>query len=131
MIRILFAAALAIAVAVGAANSQVSSTDAYQAESAILSAGSRAAAVSRLKVVPSVGVIRLRMRTAPTMHSDSPDPAEFEISAAKNMGGIAKLRRALSANPVTRNILARRGLAVSRVVGISIYSNGSIRLYLL
>lgn len=128
---ILLAAAFSLSVAATTAPAQVSATDSYQAESAILSAGSRASAVSRLKKVGSVGVIRLYVRTTPTRYQDYPGPEEFEISAAKNMSGIKKLRAALSANPATRAVLAKRGIPVSRVVGINIYSNGSIRLYLL
>ncbi len=39
----------------------------YKAEAAIMSAGSRAAAVSRLKAVPSVGVVNLNIRWVPTL----------------------------------------------------------------
>jgi hypothetical protein len=103
----------------------------YKAEAAILSAGSRAAAISRLKVVPSVGVVNLNIRYVPRFRDDAPDVAEFKVSAGKNFSGIRLLRAALAANPATLRALSVRGISVSRVVGVDIYSNGSIRLYIL
>ena len=105
--------------------------DTYKADAAILSAGSRAAAISRLEVVPSVGVVNLNIRFVPRFHSDAPDVAEFKVSVGKNLSGIRRLRAALAANPATRRALSVRGISVSRVVGVDIYSNGSIRLYIL
>ena len=64
----------------------------YKAEAAIMSAGSRAAAISRLKAVPSVGVVNLNIRRVPRFGSDVPDIAEFRISAGKNFSGIKRLR---------------------------------------
>jgi hypothetical protein len=103
----------------------------YKAEAAILSAGSRAAAISRLKAVPSVGVVNLNIRTVPRFRSDAPDVAEFKVSAGKNFNGIQRLRAALASNPATRRALSSRGISINRVVGVDIYSNGSIRLYIL
>ena len=103
----------------------------YKAEAAIMSAGSRAGAVSRLKAVPSVGVINLNIRRAPRFGSNVPDVAEFRVSASKNFSGIKRLRNALASNPVTRRALAGRGISVGRVVGVDISSNGSLRLYVL
>ena len=105
--------------------------DSYKAQAAIMSAGSRAAAISRLKAVPSVGVVNLNIRWVPMFRSDDPDPAEYRISAGKNFSGIKRLRAALAANPATRRALARRGIAIGRVVGVDVSSNGSIRLYIL
>jgi hypothetical protein len=103
----------------------------YKAEAAIMSAGSRAGAVSRLKAVPSVGVINLNIRQAPRFNSDVPDVTEFRVSASKNFSGIKRLRNALASNPATRRALGSRGISVGRVVGVDISSNGSLRLYLL
>ena len=103
----------------------------YKAYAAILSAGSRAAAISRLKAVPSVGVVNLSIRYVARFRSDAPDVSEFRISAGKNFNGIRRLRAALAANPATRRALSVRGISVHRVVGVDIYSNGSIRLYIL
>jgi hypothetical protein len=122
-----------MATSLSASNSsaQVFEENAYKAEFAILSAGSRSAAVSRLKVIPSVGVVNLAFRNTARFRDDVPDVSEFRISAEKNFSGIKKLRAALRANPATRQELARHGIAVNRVVGVDIYSNGSIRLYIL
>jgi hypothetical protein len=103
----------------------------YKAEAAILSAGSRAAAISRLKAVPSVGVVNLSFRYVPSFRTDAPDVADFKVSAGKNFSGIKRLRAALAANPATRRALSVHGVSVNRVVGVDIYSNGSIRLYIL
>ena len=112
-------------------SAQIFAGSTYKAEAAILSAGSRAAAISRLKAVPSVGVVNLNIRYVPRFRSDAPDVAEFKISAGKNFNGISRLRAALAANPATRSALSNRGISVNRVVGVDIYSNGSIRLYIL
>jgi hypothetical protein len=103
----------------------------YKAGAAIMSAGSRAGAVSRLKAVPSVGVINLNIRRAPRFNSDVPDITEFRVSAGKNFSGIKRLRNALASNPVTRHALGSRGISIGRVVGVDISSNGSLRLYVL
>lgn len=103
----------------------------YKADAAILSAGSRAAAIKRLKAVPSVGVVNLNIRTVPRFRSSETDVAEYRISAGKNISGIKRLRAALAANPATRRALASRGIAIGRVVGVDVYSSGSIRLYIL
>lgn len=103
----------------------------YKAEAAILSAGSRAAAISRLRAVPSVGVVNLNIRTVPRFRSSETDVAEYRISAGKNFSGIKRLRNALASNPVTRRALASRGISIGRVVGVDVYSSGSIRLYVL
>ena len=105
--------------------------DTYKADAAILSAGSRAAAILRLKSVPSVGVVNLKIRYVPRFRDNAPDVAAFKISAGKNFSGIRRLRAALATNPATRRALSVRGISVSRVVGVDIYSNGSIRLYIL
>ena len=112
-------------------SAQVFPDDSYKAEAAIISAGSRAAAISRLKAIPSVGVVNLSFRTVPSFRSEVPDVAEFKVSAGKNLNGISRLRAALVANPATRNALSNHGVSVNRIVGVDIYSNGSIRLYIL
>ena len=105
--------------------------DVTAAQSAIMSAGSRAAAVRRLRAVPSVGVVDLRFRAHPRFRSELPDAAEFRISAEKNWAGVRRLRAALAANPVTRAALAAHGVNLSRVVGVMISSNGSLRLFVI
>jgi hypothetical protein len=110
---------------------QAFADDTYKADAAILSAGSRAAAISRLKSVPSVGVVNLNIRYVSRFRDDAHDVAAFKISAGKNFSGIRRLRAALAANPATRRALSVRGISVNRVVGVDIYSNGSIRLYTL
>ena len=102
-----------------------------KAEAAILSAGSRAAAISRLRSVRSVGVVNLSFRNVPRFRTNAPDVSEFKVSAGKNISGIKRLRAALAANPATRRALASRGIAIGRVVGVDVYSSGSIRLYIL
>jgi hypothetical protein len=110
---------------------QVFGDSSSKAEAAILSAGSRAAAISRLKSVRSVGVVNLSFRNVPRFRTNAPDVSEFKVSAGKNFGGIKRLRAALAANPATRRALASRGISIGRVVGVDIYSSGSIRLYIL
>jgi hypothetical protein len=112
-------------------SAQVFGDSSSKAEAAILSAGSRAAAISRLRSVRSVGVVNLSFRNVPRFRTNAPDVSEFKVSAGKNISGIRRLRAALAANPATRRALASRGIAIRRVVGVDVYSNGSIRLYVL
>ena len=112
-------------------SAQVFGDSSSKSEAAIMSAGSKAAAVARLKSVPSVGVVNLSFRNVPRFRTNAPDVSEFKVSASKNFGGIKRLRNALAANPVTRRALAVRGISISRVVGVDVYSSGSIRLYIL
>jgi hypothetical protein len=112
-------------------SAQVFGDSSSKSEAAIMSAGSRAAAVSRLKSIPSVGVVNLSFRNVPRFRTGAPDVSEFKVSARKNFGGIKRLRNALASNPVTRRALAVRGISIGRVVGVDVYSSGSIRLYIL
>jgi hypothetical protein len=112
-------------------SAQVFGDSSSKSEAAIMSAGSRAAVISRLKSVPSVGVVNLSFRNVPRFRTGAPDVSEFKVSARKNFGGIKRLRNALAANPVTRRALAIRGISIGRVVGVDVYSSGSIRLYIL
>ena len=112
-------------------SAQVFGDSSSKSEAAIMSAGSKAAAVARLKSVPSVGVVNLSFRNVPRFRTNAPDVSEFKVSASKNFGGIKRLRNALAANPVTRRALAIRGISIGRVVGVDVYSSGSIRLYIL
>jgi hypothetical protein len=112
-------------------SAQVFGDSSSKSEAAIMSAGSRAAAISRLKSVPSVGVVNLSFRNVPRFRGDAADLSEFKVSAGKNFGGIKRLRNALASNPVTRRALASRGISIGRVVGVDVYSSGSIRLYIL
>ena len=112
-------------------SAQVFGDGSAKAEAAIMSAGSKAAAISRLKSVRSVGVVNLSFRNVPRFRTNAPDVSEFKVSAGKNFIGVKRLRAALVANPVTRRALANRGISIGRVVGVDIYSSGSLRLYIL
>lgn len=108
---------------------QVSGADVQRATSAIMNAGSRAGTVKSIKRVPSVGVVRLDFNSM-SPWSNLPTPAEYRIMVSRNAAGVAKLRRALRANPATRAALARRGIDPGQVAGAQISSNGSLRLYI-
>jgi hypothetical protein len=134
MLCIIPVVALSLALSVfssSMASAQVFADDAYRAESAIISAGSRASVVSRIRAIPSIGVINLSFRNTARFRSDVPDVSEFKISAQKNRAGIFKLRSALQANPAIRAELARHGISIGRVVGVDVSSNGSLRLYII
>ena len=104
----------------------------FKAEAAMLTAGARAAAVSRLLAIPGVSVVNLSVRFKTLQSSSStPDVEAFRASADKNAKDIWRLRAALATNPVTRHALASRGIAIGRIVGVDIYPNGSIRVYIL
>ena len=132
-LRTLLAAALLVASPVVIATygaAQVSEIDGQMAESAIMSSGSRAALVANVTNVPSVGVIRLSFRDSRAAEARMRTPEDFKILASKYRSGIARLQRALAANPVTREALDRRNIAISRVWGVQVGSNGALRLYI-
>ena len=109
---------------------QVTTIDSQMAMSAIMSAGARADRVKAVRRVPSVGVIRLDTRIVPLFDSEVPTEQEFRIMVQKNAGGVAKLQRALAANPATREALARNHVHPSQVAGVQVGSNGALRLYI-
>ncbi|MFT3987300.1 hypothetical protein [Aestuariivirga sp.] len=108
----------------------VASADPVGAESAIMSAGSVAAKVRSLHPVRGIAVNNLVLELGPRIPGN--DRAyDVRIMADRNAGGIAKLRSALNANPEARQILAKKGIPLSRIVGARLFSNGWIRIYIL
>lgn len=111
------------------AQAQVSGVDSLSAQTSILSAGGQARHVAQIRRVPSVGVINLSFGGPRLNDGNLPSPAEFRVSAEKNVRGIEKLHRALAANPATRAALSQHGVNIASVVGVDISSNGSLRIY--
>lgn len=109
---------------------QVTNIDVQWAISSIQMAGSRANKVPGIKKVPSVGVIRLDIPTVPMISGDIPTWQEFRIMAQRNAAGVAKLQKALAANPVTAAALAKSRVKPWQVAGVQIGSNGALRLYI-
>lgn len=112
------------------ARAQVTNIDVQWATSSILMAGKRANQVPGIKKVPSVGVIRLDIPTVPMYRGDIPDWQDFKIMTQKNAAGVAKLQKALAANPVTAAALAKSRVKPWQVAGVQIGSNGALRLYI-
>lgn len=112
------------------ARAQVTNIDVQWAISSIQMAGTRANKVPGIKKVPSVGVIRLDIPTVPMISGDIPTWQEFRIMAQGNAAGVAKLQRALAANPVTAAALAKSRVKPWQVAGVQIGSNGALRLYI-
>ena len=103
-------------------------------DATIMRAGSTAQKISRIRNVPSVGVINLRRDSIqafgyPGDYTDTIQ--EYRLTVEKNAGGINKLRAALRANPATRRALADHGVSLNRVVAVDVGSNGSLRVYVL
>ena len=119
-----------VPVATSPARAQVTNIDVQWATSSIQMAGKRANQVPGIKKVPSVGVIRLDIPTVPMFRGDIPDWQEFKIMAQRNAAGVAKLQKALAANPVTAAALAKNRVKPWQVAGVQIGSNGSLRLYI-
>ena len=128
-LHLVAAAALVPAVTTDA-RAQVTNIDVQWATSSIQMAGKRANQVPGIKKVPSVGVIRLDIPTVPMFRGDIPDWQEFKIMTQRNAAGVAKLQRALAANPVTAAALAKSRVKPSQVAGVQIGSNGALRLYI-
>ena len=119
-----------VPVAIPPALAQVTNIDVQWATSSIQMAGKRANQVPGIKKVPSVGVIRLDIPTVPMFRGDIPDWQEFKIMTQRNAAGVAKLQKALAANPVTAAALAKSRVQPWQVAGVQIGSNGSLRLYI-
>lgn len=115
---------------VTAALAQVGQIDLQASQSAIMNAGKRAAQVPGLKKVPSVGVVRLDVPGFAVEMNGIPTPAEYRIMVQKNAAGVARLQKALAANPVTSAALARVRVEPWQVAGVMIGSNGALRLYI-
>lgn len=109
---------------------QVTEIDSQSASSSIMNAGTSAVRVRSITKVPSVGVIRLDVPTAPLLSSDIPTRQEFKIMVQRNAAAVANLQRALAANPVTRAALAKHHVDPRQVAGVQVSSRGSLRLYI-
>jgi hypothetical protein len=105
--------------------------DFSEAQSAILSSGSRASQIRAIKSVPSIGVIRVANGTSPRLGLIDENISTLIISTERNHAGIVKLRAALAANATTKRALAANGVAINRVVGVQIGSNGSLRVFVI
>lgn len=124
------AAAAMLPLAAPVATAQVTNIDVQWAISSIQMAGRRASQIPAIKKVPSVGVIRLDIPTVPMYRGEIPDWQEFRIMTQKNAAGVAKLQRALSANPVTAAAMAKSRIQPWQVAGVQIASSGSLRFYI-
>jgi hypothetical protein len=123
---------LPMTLAAGPATAQLTQETSLTGEAAMMDAGHDAKQIAAIRQVPSVGVIRLNMRVVPSMlNEDDFSVSGMRIAAQQNAAGIARLRAALAHNPVTRAALEAHGINISRVVGVKIGSNGSLRIYLL
>jgi hypothetical protein len=109
----------------------VSSIDSSEAQSAILSAGSRAGQVAQLRTVPSIGVIDLSWAPRSLDDGTAATFAEFHIMAQKSASGIHSLQRALAKNPATRAAIGKTRVSIGSIVGVNVGSNGALRLFIL
>jgi hypothetical protein len=103
-------------------------------DATIMRAGSTAQKIARIKNVPSVGVINLRLDAvggSGFIGGYTDTIQDYRLMVERNAGGISKLRSALRANSVTRNALAEHGVSLGRVVAVDVGSNGSLRVYVL
>jgi hypothetical protein len=65
------------------------------------------------------------------VHRERERLSDFKISAEKNAAGIKRLRKALRANRATRAALAERGVDIGRILAVHIFSDGSLRVFIL
>lgn len=110
---------------------RVSNIDSSEAQSAILSAGSRASQISKIRSVPSIGVIDLSFAPRSVDEGTAASYSEFKIMAERNYTGVQKLQHALNKNPTTHAAVANTRVSVRNIVGVSVSSNGSLRLFIL
>ncbi len=126
--KLLLVLPLFFGISAGSPQAQLTEYNFNRATSAMISSNSRAAKVSQVRGVPSVTVIRLRQRV---IISFDINVQAIEISAQKNAFGISRVRSALNSNPATRAALAAKGVPIGRIVAIDVFSNGSLRVYIL
>ena len=126
--KLLLVLPLYFGISAGSPQAQLTEYNFNRATSAMVSSSNRAAMVSRVRQVPSVTVIRLRQRV---IVSFDINVQAIEISAQKNAFGISRVRSALSSNPATRAALAAKGVPIGRIVAVDVFSNGSLRIYIL
>jgi hypothetical protein len=106
--------------------------DEIQAESAMRNAARNASRITHIRRVPSVGVVSLNIPTARwDANRNYMDASDFRIVADRHAAGIARMRRAFAANPVTRAAIIESGVDLDDVVGVIISSGGSLRLFVL
>ena len=113
-----------------AAQAQIDSWQATEAVSDVLDAGIAAGQVRHLQQVPSVGVFDISFGASSWSNYMGDQSTKLEIFAERNAAGVNQLRRALTANPVTRHTMAEHGVDVNRVIGVSIGSTGSLRFFI-
>jgi hypothetical protein len=108
-------------------------SDEIEAENAIRDARRTPARIAQIRRVPAVGVINLNMVALERFGSRMSymDASDFRIVASQNAGGVARMRRALAANRVTRAAVADQGVEIGDVVGVVISRNGNLRLFVL
>lgn len=129
--KIFSAALIALALAGGPAPAQMADETVRQAVVGIMDAGNDAYEVAGLRHVPRITVVNLRLIANYRVRGDRMRLSDFKISAEKNAAGIARLRKALKANPATRAALAETGVDVNRILAVHIFSNGSLRVFVL
>jgi hypothetical protein len=125
--------------------------DGVPVEATIMRSGATAARVRKIKAVPSVGVVNLRLshRNRALELLDEPfhrhhrlhsnldfgffddDYSDYRVAASRNAAGVKKLQDALRANPATRKALASRRISITRIVGVEVGSSGALRVYIL
>ena len=103
-------------------------------DATIMRAGSTAQKISHIRHVPSVGVVNLRRDTigmARYLGDYTDTLQDYRLTVERNAAGVAKLRAALKANPVTRKAMAKQGISFGRIVAVDVGSNGALRVYVL
>ncbi len=121
----------ALLVAGSAASAQIADETVRQATVGMMSAGNNAYEVAGLRHVPRLTVINLRLIANYRVRTERERVSDFKIGAEKNAAGIARLRKALKANPATRAALAESGADIGRIVAVHIFSDGSLRVFVL
>jgi hypothetical protein len=124
--------AIALATVLGLAAPSAKALDLFSGrpvEAIVMSSGTAAAKVARLRHVESLGVIRLIYYYRPRLDTDPWTDARN--SASRNAGAVAKLRAALAHNPATRAALAAGGVNIGHIVGAEVSSDGALRVYVL
>jgi hypothetical protein len=127
-----FSAGLAALLLAGtAARAQIADETVRQAVIGIMDAGNDAHEVAGLRQVPHITVINLRLIAHDRVRREIERLSDFKISAEKNAAGIKRLRKALRANRATRAALAERGIDIGRILAVHIFSDGSLRVFIL
>ncbi len=104
---------------------QIGNMEKFEVTSAIMSAGTAALKVRKLREVPSIGILSVSFRNSLGVEQIR----EYQMLAGRYSSKIMRLRAALRANPVTRHVLREHHVDIDAIVGVRVGTYGALRVF--